>query len=168
MKKIAISIDNFFKALMPTVDWKSVSASTYARYALMILSSLNSILTALGTNPLPYSEDDVYVVVSTIITVLLFIVNTYKDNPTSSESIFSNAVQKELKSMTPQQKEELKAAILVSIGTVKAETSSNNNTQAVTTPVDPETTTTEEAAVEVTEEPAVSETDTSTTDDSSL
>lgn len=167
MKKIANSIDNFFKALMPTVDWKSVSASTYARYALMILSSLNSILTALGTNPLPYSEDDVYVVVSTIITVLLFIVNTYKDNPTSSESIFSNAVQKELKNMTPQQKEELKAAILVSIGTVKAEMSSNKNTQA-TTPVEPETPTTEEAVAKVTEEPTVSEEDTSTTDDSSL
>lgn len=128
MTKIAATIDKFFKALLPTVDWKEVSMSTYVRYALMLISSLNSILTAFGLNPIPASDDEVYVVISTIFTVLIFIVNTYKDNPTSSESIFSKSVQDELKSMDDTQKEALKNAILAAIYTVKDGTSVTETT----------------------------------------
>lgn len=123
MSKIATTIDKFFKALLPTVDWKEVSMSTYVRYALMLISSINSILTAFGLNPIPTSDDEVYVVISTIFTVLIFIVNTYKDNPTSAESIFTKSVQDELKAMDDTQKEALKTAILAAIYTVKDNTS---------------------------------------------
>ena len=79
------------------VDWSNVKVDTYVRYALMILSVVNMILTHFGKNPIPYSEEKIYTVLSDVFTALIMIVNTYKDNPTSKESIEYTEIQRAAK-----------------------------------------------------------------------
>lgn len=93
IKKPFITVAKFFS----NIDWKNVKIEVWVRYLLMVLTLINGILTHFGKNPIPYSEDAVYQAVSDIITVIIFIVNTYKDNPTSSTAIESNEIQKAMK-----------------------------------------------------------------------
>ena len=79
------------------VDWANVKVDTYVRYVLMILSVVNMILTHFGKNPIPYSEEKIYTVLSDVFTALIMIVNTYKDNPTSKESIEYTEIQRAAK-----------------------------------------------------------------------
>ena len=93
IKKPFITVAKFFS----NIDWKNVKIEVWVRYSLMVLTLINGILTHFGKNPIPYSEDAIYQAVSDIITVIIFIVNTYKDNPTSSTAIESNEIQKAMK-----------------------------------------------------------------------
>ena len=93
IKSPFITVAKFFS----NIDWKNVKIEVWVRYLLMVLTLINGILTHFGKNPIPYSEDAVYQAVSDIITVIIFIVNTYKDNPTSSTAIESNEIQKAMK-----------------------------------------------------------------------
>ena len=93
IKKPFITVAKFFS----NIDWKNVKIEVWVRYLLMVLTLINGILTHFGKNPIPYSEDAIYQAVSDIITVIIFIVNTYKDNPTSSTAIESNEIQKAMK-----------------------------------------------------------------------
>ena len=93
IKKPFITVAKFFS----NIDWKNVKIEVWVRYLLMVLTLINGILTHFGKNPIPYSEDTIYQAVSDIITVIIFIVNTYKNNPTSSTAIESNEIQKAMK-----------------------------------------------------------------------
>lgn len=80
-----------------SIDWANVKVQVWVRYILMVVSIVNTILTHYGKNPLPISEDGLYQVLSDAITTVIFIVNTYKDNPTSKEAIASDQIQKAMK-----------------------------------------------------------------------
>lgn len=80
------------------IDWAHVKVDTYVRYVLMILTIVNTILNRCGKNPIPFSEEQIYTAISDVVTILILIVNTYKDNPTSKESIDCTDLQRALKS----------------------------------------------------------------------
>ena len=99
MKKIANAIVKVANAIAPGVDWKNVSISTYVRYILAFLTTINNVVIALGLNPIKFSEDKIYVVASVLINVVVLFVNTYKDNPTSKEGVVGAIVRNTLKEM---------------------------------------------------------------------
>ena len=95
MKKFLKSIVKAFSE----VDWANVPKAVYVRYILAFIAIINSILVGCGLHPLDVAENDVYMVVSVIFSVLGIIVNTYKDNPTSKEGIMSASIRNMLKEM---------------------------------------------------------------------
>lgn len=90
MKKIS----NVLKA----IDWKKVSPSVWARYIVGVVATINMIFTALGCNPIPYSEDKLYIVVSSILQLVVIFMNTYMNNSTSGEAITADQIMYLLKS----------------------------------------------------------------------
>lgn len=95
MKKFLKSIVKAFTE----VDWANVPKAVYVRYILAFIAIVNSILVGCGLHPLDVAENDVYMIVSVIFSVLVIIVNTYKDNPTSKEGIMSASIRNMLKEM---------------------------------------------------------------------
>ena len=95
MKKFLKSIVKAFSE----VDWANVPKAVYVRYILAFIAIVNSILVGCGLHPLDVAENDVYMIVSVIFSVLVIIVNTYKDNPTSKEGIMSASIRNMLKEM---------------------------------------------------------------------
>lgn len=95
MKKFLKSIVKAFSE----VDWANVPKAVYVRYILAFIAIVNSILVGCGLHPLDIAENDIYMVVSVIFSVLVIIVNTYKDNPTSKEGIMSASIRNMLKEM---------------------------------------------------------------------
>lgn len=95
MKKFLKSIVKAFSE----VDWANVPKAVYVRYILAFIAIVNSILVGCGLHPLDVAENDVYMIVSVIFSVLVIIVNTYKDNPTSKEGIVSASIRNMLKEM---------------------------------------------------------------------
>lgn len=91
------------KSLLPilgNVDWANVSPSTYVRYILMIVAAVNLILNFFGVNPIPVDEDRLLEFISTALPVVMLVINTYFDNPTSPEAIKSHAYMVRLKNGT--------------------------------------------------------------------
>lgn len=78
------------------VDWKNVKLAVYLRYTSMVILVINMALQKSGHNPIPYSSSDVYGFVTDVLTALMFIVNTYKNNSTSKEAIQADKLLKEL------------------------------------------------------------------------
>ena len=97
MKKVAEFISKLANTIAPGVDWANISVATYVRYILAALTTINNVLIALGLNPISFSEDRVYVVVSVIVNIVVLLVNTYKDNPTSKEGVVGADVRIALK-----------------------------------------------------------------------
>ena len=52
-----------------------VNAGTIARTAVLAVSLLNVLLNAFGKNPLPFSDDEVYTTVSTVVAVVTQVVS---------------------------------------------------------------------------------------------
>lgn len=75
------------KLLIHRVDWANVSPYTYARYILMIVSALNLVAKAFGYDVINVDENELVDKITYILPVIILIVNTYKDNPTSKEAI---------------------------------------------------------------------------------
>lgn len=79
------------------VDWSRVKLSVYLRYLAMILLIANMLLTKAGCNPIPLTENDLYEIVMDILTAVMFLVNTYKNNSTSKEAIEADRILHELR-----------------------------------------------------------------------
>ena len=92
MKKVV----EFFKK----INWKDIPAATYVRYILMIITIVNMLLTRFGLNPINVSEDQLYQVVSDILTAAVFIANTWYNNSVTPEAIEADKFMKSLKSNT--------------------------------------------------------------------
>lgn len=92
MKKVV----EFFKK----INWKDIPVATYVRYILMIITIVNMLLTRFGLNPINVSEDQLYQVVSDILTAAVFIVNTWYNNSVTPEAIEADKLMKSLKSDT--------------------------------------------------------------------
>lgn len=86
-----------FLNALKAIDWKKVSPSVWARYIVGLVATINMIFTALGCNPIPYSEDKLYIVVSSILQFVVIFMNTYMNNSTSQEAITANEIMYLLK-----------------------------------------------------------------------
>lgn len=92
----------FFKSILKAfseVDWSNVPKATYVRYILAIITIVNNVLVACGLHPVDVSENTVYMVVTVLLNVVVVLVNTYKDNPTSKEGIMAASIRNLLKQM---------------------------------------------------------------------
>lgn len=92
----------FFKSILKAfteVDWSNVPKATYVRYILAIITIVNNVLVACGLHPVDVSENTVYMVVTVLLNVIVVLVNTYKDNPTSKEGIMAASIRNLLKQM---------------------------------------------------------------------
>ena len=76
---------------------KKVTAGTIARTATLALTLLNTILTAAGKNPLPFSDTDAYSAVTTAATAVAAVIAWWKNNSFSKEAIKADEYMNELK-----------------------------------------------------------------------
>ena len=76
---------------------KKVTAGTIARTAALVLTLLNTILTAAGKNPLPFSDTDAYSVVTAAATAIAAVIAWWKNNSFSKEAIKADEYMNELK-----------------------------------------------------------------------
>lgn len=66
---------------------KKIESGTIARTAVLIFALVNQILTMAGINPLPFSEDQVYSVVTGLLTVGAALVAWWKNNSFTQAAI---------------------------------------------------------------------------------
>lgn len=94
MKKKINSIFSFLNR----IDWGNIPVGTIVRYILMLVTALNTLLTRFGLNPISLSEDGLYQAVSDIITIIILLVNTWKNNSVTKNAIKADKYMNELKS----------------------------------------------------------------------
>lgn len=75
----------------------TVTAATWARTICLLVALLNSLLTAFGKSPLPIDNEQLQQVVSTLITVVVAIVNWWQNNSFTKEAIEADELFARLK-----------------------------------------------------------------------
>ena len=85
------------------IDWTEweektmkVSTGTISRTVVLVIALVNQILTMFGWNPLPFSDDEVYVGITTVFTVAAALVNWWKNNSFSRAAIIADDYMKNL------------------------------------------------------------------------
>ena len=73
-----------------------IKSETIARTIALFVVLINTILTAIGLNPLPYSETEVYEAISTVITVIIALWAWWKDNDITQSALARKAKIAEL------------------------------------------------------------------------
>jgi SPP1 family holin len=79
------------------IDWLNIPTAVYVRYILTILAAINTLIAVFGLAPINVDQSKLYDVISSVLFIVILLVNTYKDNPVSPEAIKSNKYMKELK-----------------------------------------------------------------------
>ena len=67
--------------------YSNASAATWARTICLIVALLNSLLASFNKSPLPIDNEQLQQLVSTLITVVVAIVNWWKNNSFTPEAI---------------------------------------------------------------------------------
>lgn len=75
----------------------TVTAATWARTICLLVALLNSLLTAFGKSPLPIDNEQLQQLVSTLITVVVAIINWWKNNSFTKEAIEADELLARLK-----------------------------------------------------------------------
>ena len=65
----------------------NITAGTIARTAVLLLALTNQMLSAMGKSPLPIDNEQLQQLVSTLITVVVAIINWWKNNSFTKEAI---------------------------------------------------------------------------------
>lgn len=73
-----------------------IKGETIARTVALFVVLINTILTAIGLNPLPYSETEVYEAISTVVTVIVALWAWWKDNDITQSALARKAKIAEL------------------------------------------------------------------------
>lgn len=107
MKKLKEFFTEKVFPIFLNIDWKNVNPSTYVRYILAVLASVNTCLNVFNINPINVNESVLYDIVSILVNIIILFVNTYKDNPTSAESVVTNKLMKALKSASETKAEKV-------------------------------------------------------------
>ena len=101
MSNLWLKIKKYFSEIiipkLTNIQWLEIPISTYVRWILAIILSLNTLLTYCNINPIPFSENSIYEVVSVILNILVLIINTYKNNSTSKEALITDQIMRALK-----------------------------------------------------------------------
>ena len=75
----------------------NISKDTIIRTIILIIALINQILTVFNINPLPFSNEEIYTVVSTIVTTVASIWAWWKNNSITKNAIAADQYLKELK-----------------------------------------------------------------------
>ncbi len=78
---------------------KNISKETIARTIVLILALLNNVLTMCGKNPLPFSDDELYVGVSAVVTVCATLWAWWKNNSFTQNAIEADEFLREKRKM---------------------------------------------------------------------
>lgn len=76
----------------------NVSTDTWVRTIVLIAALLNQVLTALGKNPLPVSDDELYTTISSVVTVAASVWAWWKNNSFTKAAITVDKILTGLKS----------------------------------------------------------------------
>lgn len=79
---------------------KKISTETIIRTIVLFVALINSVLTMLGKNPLPYSDTEIYQAVSSLATVIATIWAWWKNNSFTSAAVKADEYMKALKHQT--------------------------------------------------------------------
>ena len=71
-----------------------VKKSTIIRTVLLVLALVNQILAIAGKSPLPISDEQIETLVSTAITVVIAVINWWKNNSFTSLAIEADEMRK--------------------------------------------------------------------------
>lgn len=77
-----------------------VGADTVLRTVVLVIALVNQVLTATGHNPLPFSNEELYSVLSAVFTVIASIIAWWKNNSFTKSAIYSDGIMKSLKDAT--------------------------------------------------------------------
>lgn len=75
-----------------------IKAETIIRTAILCLTLVNQVLVMLGANPLPFAEEDVYEVLSTVLTIGATAWAWWKNNSVTGAAIEADEYLENLKS----------------------------------------------------------------------
>ena len=76
---------------------KNVKTGTIVRLIVMILSMVNMLLTVNGKNPLPWSEDEMYMGLSQAAAILAAVWSWWKNNSFTKEAIKADEYLEQLR-----------------------------------------------------------------------
>ena len=76
---------------------EKVSKETIIRTVLLVATLVNTILTTLGLNPLPFSDSQIYEALSTIFTAITAVWAWWKNNSFTKAAIKADKYMNELK-----------------------------------------------------------------------
>ena len=76
---------------------KNVKIGTVVRLIVMILSMVNMLLTVNGKNPLPWSEDEMYIGLSQAAAILTTVWTWWKNNSFTKEAIKADEYLEDLR-----------------------------------------------------------------------
>lgn len=65
----------------------NVKASTWVRFALMVITVVNMILTAIGKPPIHIDNEELYMIMSVVASIVVGIVNFWKNNSFTGAAI---------------------------------------------------------------------------------
>lgn len=88
---------------------KNVSKDTIVRTVVLVITLANTLLTAFGKNPLPFSETEIYQAISSVLTVAATIWAWWKNNSFTKAAIKADEYMHELKEAAKQEKVDAKA-----------------------------------------------------------
>lgn len=74
-----------------------IKKDTIIRTIILVIALINQILTVIGKNPLPFSDDMVYEIVSVVFTVVASVVAWWKNNSFTKNALMADEVLNELK-----------------------------------------------------------------------
>lgn len=83
---------------------KKISKETIIRTVILFVALINSMLTMIGKNPLPFSESDVYQIISNIGTVAATLWAWWKNNSFTDAAIKADEYKDALKLQAKKEK----------------------------------------------------------------
>lgn len=78
----------------------TISKDTIIRSLVLIVALINQVLTTLGKNPLPFSDDLIYELITVMVTVAASIVAWWKNNSFTKKAILADNYLHNLKEKT--------------------------------------------------------------------
>ena len=76
---------------------KKVSTETIIRTVVLIVTLINQVLTTLGKNPLPFAEEELYTLLTTVATIIAAVWAWWKNNSCTSAAISADDYLTKLK-----------------------------------------------------------------------
>lgn len=81
-----------------------MKTETITRTLVLAVALANQLLLAFGKNPIPFSEEEIYIALSGVFTVCTSLWAWWKNNSFTKEAIRADAYLKELKNETEQER----------------------------------------------------------------